>query len=60
MSDENFLATIAKSKSAANRAAKGVSLNQLEKAIGNLSQAVKAAKCILNVLEAVTEKGVLE
>lgn len=44
MSEENFLATIAKSKSAANRAAKGISLNQLEKAIGNLSQAVKAAK----------------
>lgn len=44
MSDTNFLATIAKSKAAANRAAKTLTLSQLEKAIANLSSAVKAAK----------------
>tara|TARA_B110000503_G_scaffold67341_1_gene105539 strand:+ start:359 stop:802 length:444 start_codon:yes stop_codon:yes gene_type:complete len=44
MSEANFLATLAKSKAAANRAAKGLNLSQLEKAIANLSQAVKAAK----------------
>ena len=51
MSDANFLLTIAKSKAAANRAAKALTLSELEKAIANLSSAVKAAKSRESVKE---------
>jgi len=51
MSEENFLISISKSKSAANRAAKSLTLSQLEKAIANLSAAVKSVKSRESVKE---------
>lgn len=44
MTDSSTLLTIAKSKAAANRAAKTLTVAQLEKAIANLSAAMAAVK----------------